>query len=71
MARAVDIDVKLERQEKKILKLRAQLEEAQDEYDKLMKEKKEADKKKILAAYSKSKRSLEEVIDFLKGKADI
>ena len=71
MARTVDIDVKLERQEKKILKLRAQLDEAQDEYDKLMEEKKEADKKKILAAYSKSKRSLDEVIDFLKGKADI
>ena len=71
MARTVDIDVKLERQEKKILKLRAQLDEAQDEYDKLMEEKKEADKKKILAAYSKSKRSLDEVIEFLKGKADI
>lgn len=71
MARTVDIDVKLERQEKKILRLRAQLDEAQDEYDKLMEEKKEADKKKILAAYSKSKRSLDEVIDFLKGKADI
>ena len=71
MARTVDIDVKLERQEKKILKLRAQLDEAQDEYDNLMEEKKEADKKKILAAYSKSKRSLDEVIEFLKGKADI
>ena len=71
MARTGDIDVKLERQEKKILKLRAQLDEAQDEYDKLMEEKKEADKKKILAAYSKSKRSLDEVIEFLKGKADI
>ncbi|MCR5108274.1 MAG: hypothetical protein K6B28_08940 [Lachnospiraceae bacterium] len=71
MARTVDIDVKLERQEKKILKLRMQLDEAQDEYDKLMEEKKEADKQKILVAYSKSKRSLDEVIDFLKGKADI
>ncbi len=34
----------IERQEKKILKLRAQLEEAQDQYDKLIQEKKEADK---------------------------
>lgn len=71
MARTVDIDVKIERQEKKILKLRAQLEEAQDQYDKLVEEKKEADQKKVLAAYMKSKRSLDEVIDFLKGKADI
>ena len=29
------------------------------------------DKKKLFAAYSKSKRSLDEVLDFLKGKADI
>jgi hypothetical protein len=27
--------------------------------------------KKILDAYAKSKRSMEEVIDFLKGKADV
>lgn len=69
--RALDIDVRIERQENKILKLRARLEEAQDEYDRLMEEKKEADKKKLLAAYQKSKRSLDEVLDFLKGKADI
>ena len=35
MARTMDIDIRIERQEKKILKLRAQLEEAQDQYDKL------------------------------------
>ena len=71
MARTMDIDIRIERQEKKILKLRAQLEEAQDQYDKLIQEKKEADKKKLFVAYSKSKRSLDEVLDFLKGKADI
>jgi len=71
MARTMDIDIRIERQEKKILKLRAQLEEAQDQYDKLIQEKKETDKKKLFAAYSKSKRSLDEVLDFLKGKADI
>ena len=71
MARTMDIDIRIERQEKKILKLRAQLEEAQDQYDKLIQEKKEADKKKLFTAYSKSKRSLDEVLDFLKGKADI
>ena len=71
MARTMDIDIRIERQEKKILKLRAQLEEAQDQYDKLIQEKKEVDKKKLFAAYSKSKRSLDEVLDFLKGKADI
>ena len=39
MARTMDIDIRIERQEKKILKLRAQLEEAQDQYDKLIQEK--------------------------------
>lgn len=72
MARGkLDINVRLERQEKKILKLTAELEAAKDEYDNLLKEKKEADKKKLFEAYSKSRRSLDEVIDFMKGKADI
>ena len=71
MARTVDIDAKIKQQEQKILKLKAQLEDAQVEYDRLVEKKKEADMKKILDAYAKSKRSMEEVIDFLKGKADI
>lgn len=71
MARTVDIDAKIEQQEQKILKLKAQLEDAQVEYNRLVEKKKEADMKKILDAYAKSKRSMEEVIDFLKGKADI
>ena len=71
MARTVYIDAKIEQQEQKILKLKAQLEDAQVEYDRLVEKKKEADMKKILDAYAKSKRSMEEVIDFLKGKADI
>nr|WP_027871456.1 hypothetical protein [[Eubacterium] cellulosolvens] len=71
MARTVDIDAKIEQQEQKILKLKAQLEDAQVEYDRLVEKKKEADMKKILDAYTKSKRSMEEVIDFLKGKADV
>ena len=46
MARGkLDINVRLERQEKKILKLTAELEAAKDEYDNLLKEKKEADNK--------------------------
>ena len=72
MARkALDIRIRIERQEKKILKLRKQLEEAQDQYHQLMQEQKEEDKKKLLAAFQKSKRSLDEIIDFMKGKADL
>lgn len=72
MARkALDIKIRLERQEKKILQLTKQLEEAKDQYEVLLEEQKEEDKKKLLEAYKKSKRSLDEVIDFMKGKADI
>ena len=69
MARkALDIGIRLERQEKKILKLRQELEEAQDLYEKLLEEKAEADREKL---FEKSKRSLDEIVDFMKGKADI
>ena len=72
MARkALDIGIRLERQEKKILKLRQELEEAQDLYEKLLQEKAEADREKLFEAYKKSKRSLDEIVDFMKGKADI
>ena len=72
MARkALDIGIRLERQEKKILKLRQELEEAQDLYEKLLEEKAEADKEKLFEAYKKSKRSLDEIVDFVKGRADL
>lgn len=67
----LDIKIRLERQEKKILQLTQELEEAKDLYDQLIEEQKEEDKKKLFEAYQKSKRSLDEVIDFMKGKADI
>ena len=64
MARkALDIGIRLERQEKKILKLRQELEEAQDLYEKLLEEKAEADREKLFEAYKKSKRSLDEIVD--------
>ena len=69
--RELDINIRIERQEKKIWKLSEQLEEAKKQYDKLLQEKKKEDAKKLVEAYGKSKRSLEEVLDFLKGKADI
>ena len=67
----MDIKVRLERQEQKILKLTAELEAAKDQYELLLQEQKEEEKKKLFEAYQKSKRSLDEVIDFMKGKADI
>ena len=72
MARkALDIKIRMERQEKKIIQLTKQLEEAKDQYEALLEEQKEEDKKKLFEAYKKSKRSLDEVIYFMKGRADI
>ena len=72
MARkALDVRIRIERQEKKILKLKLELEEAQDEYEKLLQEKAEADREKLFEAYKKSRRSLDEIVDFMKGKADL
>lgn len=69
--RQADIKIRIERQETKILKLTKQLEEEKDRYEALLEEQKEEDKKKLFEAYSKSKRNLDEVIDFMKGKVDI
>ena len=72
MARkALDVRIRIERQEKMILKLKQELEEAQDEYEKLLQEKAEADREKLFEAYKKSRRSLDEIVDFMKGKADL
>lgn len=72
MARkALDIGIRIERQEKKIIKLKQELEEAQDQYEKLLQEKVEADKEKLFEAFKRSRRSLDEIVDFMKGKADL
>ena len=67
----LDIKIRVERQEKKILRLTKEIEEAKDEYQKLLEEQKEEDKKKLFEAYKKSRRSLDEILDFMKGKADV
>lgn len=67
----MDIKIRIERQEKKILQLTEELEEAKKEYEKLLEVQEEEDMKKLVEAYKKSKRSLDEVIDYMKGKADV
>ena len=69
--RKIDVSTRLERQEKKILKMAEELERAKEEYKQLQEEKRREDIKKISNAYLKSKRTLEEVLNFLKGKAGI
>jgi len=67
----MDVRKRIERQKGKILKLTAELEQAQEEYEKLQEELKAQEQKEIFEAFEKSKRSYDEVIEFLKGKADI
>ena len=72
MARGkMDVAARLERQEKKILKMSEDLEWEKEDYKLLQEEKKKDDIKKITEAYFKSKRALDEVLNFLKGKAGI
>ena len=72
MARkALDIKIRVERQEKKIQRLSKELEEAKDEYEKPLEEQREEDKKKLFEAYRKSKRSLDEILDYMRGRAEI
>ena len=72
MARqSMDIRKRIERQEGRILKLTDELEKAKEEYDIMQKELEEQEKKEIFEAYKRSKKNYVEVIEFLKGKADI
>jgi len=67
----LNIKTRIEKQEKKILQLTQELEMAKDEYQKMIEEKEEEDRKELFDAFKKSKRSLDEVLEFMKGKADI
>lgn len=67
----MDVRKRIERQKEKILKLTDELEQAQKEYEKLQEELKVQEQREIFEAYKNSRRSYDEVIEFLKGKADI
>ena len=72
MARGkADIKTRLKRQEEKILKMSEQLEKEKETYKQLQEEERRESVKKITEAFLKSKRSVDEALDFLKGKADL
>lgn len=72
MARGkADIKTRLKRQEEKILKMSEQLEKEKETYKQLQEEERRESVKKITEAFLKSKRSVDEVLDYLKGKADL
>ena len=55
----IDVKIRLERQEKKILKMREELEKAQDEYEELVKERDAQEKEDLYALFKKSRRSFD------------
>jgi len=67
----VDINIRIQRQGEKILEMKKDLEKAQEDYEKLLKEREEKEKEDLYAAFKKSKRSLQDVMNYLKGKADL
>ncbi len=72
MARGkADIKTRLKRQEEKILRMSEQLEKEKETYKQLQEEERQEAVKKITEAFLKSKRSIDEVLDFMKGKADL
>jgi len=64
----VDINIRIQRQGEKILEMKKDLEKAQEDYEKLLKEREEKEKEDLYAAFKKSKRSLQDVMKYLKGK---
>ena len=65
MARGkADIKTRLKRQEEKILKMSEQLEKEKETYKQLQEEERREAVKKITEAFLKSKRSVDEVLDF-------
>jgi septal ring factor EnvC (AmiA/AmiB activator) len=67
----LDIKARIERQENKILRLMKQLDEAKEGHRRLVEEKKKLDEELAIDAYLKSGKSLDKVLGFLNGKADI
>ena len=67
----MDIHIRIKRQEDKILQLTHHLEEQKEKYSELQKELEESEKQELYEAFRKSKRNYDEVLEYLKGKADI
>ena len=64
------LDDKIAKAEAKVIKLKESYDRALDELNRLVSKKKELEGKELMRAYEKSERSLEEVIEFLKGGDD-
>lgn len=64
------LDEKIELQKKIVIKAKEKYDAAAEELSKLLKKRNELKNKELLEAFSKSNRSYEEIMTFLKGKSD-
>lgn len=64
------LDEKIELQKKIVIKAKEKYDAAAEELNKLLKKRNELKNKELLEAFSKSCRSYEEIMAFLKGKSD-
>ena len=64
--KATEVDDQIRKKQEKLYSLKDQYDAVADEIQELLKKKEEMQKAEILAAYEKSGRTFEEVIEFLK-----
>lgn len=65
--RVVDLDEKIEKAQADVAVAKAKYDKAVDELEKLLTKRKERDNKKLLDAFTKSDKTLADVIAFLQG----
>lgn len=65
--RVVTLEEKIEKAQINVAETKAKYDKAVDELEKLLTKRKERDNKQLLEAFSKSEKTLAEVIEFLQG----
>ncbi|MBP5413885.1 MAG: ErpK protein [Lachnospiraceae bacterium] len=68
--RTKTIDDRIKKAEEAVIRTKEKYDAALEELNLLVKKKKEMESKELMKAFEKSDRSLEEVLEFLGGKAD-
>ena len=69
--RVVTLEEKIEKAQINVAETKAKYDKAVDELEKLLTKRKERDNKQLLEAFSKSEKTLAEVIEFLQGNKSL
>ena len=69
--RVVTLEEKIEKAQINVGETKAKFDKAVDELEKLLTKRKERDNKQLLEAFSKSEKTLAEVIEFLQGNTSL